>query len=183
MPQYSQNQQILCMSLSYAHNTHATAVMYLQHFFSPILNDYILISNMTICIHHYYQQKKPTDRTSHYVEMNPPQYQCLCMCACIYFSPLQQNDKEEENNETSTPHHPNITLDHNQTLLKALKASNCNYQWAPLYLTNDLETTTWNNNQKQDTKMTLSSINDATSCMPSSQSKMTNLHLKTTISH
>ena len=110
--------------------------------------------------------------------MNPPQYryQRLRTRACNYFSPLQQNDDEEENIETSPSHHPNITFDHNQTLLKALKASNHNYHWAPLYLTNDLEITTWNNNQKQDEKMSLPLINDATSCVPSSQ-------LKTIISH
>jgi len=79
----------------------------------------------------------------------------------------------------SSKHHPQSQPNPPQSL----KASNYNYHWAPLYLTNNLESTTWNNNQKQDAKMTLLLINDATSCMPSSQSKMMNSHPKTTTSH
>ena len=117
--------------------------------------------------------------------MNSPLYQRPRTRACNYFSPLQENDEEEGNLEYSPPRCPNITLDHNQTLLKALKASNYNYHWAPLYLTNDLKPTTWTNNQKQDANTTPPSINappsinDATSRVPFSRSKTMNSHPKT----
>ena len=79
----------------------------------------------------------------------------------------------------SSKHHPQSQPNPPQSL----KASNYNYHWAPLYLTNDLEPTTWTNNQKQDANMTPPLTNDTTSCMPFSQSKMMNSHPKITTSH
>jgi len=116
--------------------------------------------------------------------MNSPQYQCLCTCASNYFSSLQQSDGDKENIKVSPPHHPNITIHHGSTHLKALKALNYNHhRLLSMYLMNDFELWTWNNNPKQDMKLKPSSINDATSCMPSSPSKMLNIQPKTITSH